>query len=295
MNYRRLAGFGGLTPSVVIMVGLALTAPATDLAAQDEPESGWFYTAELSLLFTGGNSDAQTFGLGAGLRRVWETAELSLRAGGLRAETGTTKRTAVGSVDDFSLSEISVSELTAENYFLSSRFDKSLSDRFFLYAGAGWERNTFAGFERRFSVVGGLGNTWVDQGSTRFKTDYGVTFTSQDDVVDDPATSSTFGGLRVSTVFWRQITGSAAFESTLILDENLSQTDDLRGDFTNSLVVDISSALAFKTSLRLLFDNLPALTGVALEQPLGTPTGSTVLVPLNRLDTIFTIALVANF
>ena len=155
-------------------------------SAQDGPETGWFSTAELSLLFTSGNSSARTFGLGGRLRHAWETSELQLRAGSLLTETGTTTRTAVGTTSDFVVSETTTEEVTAENYFINSRFDRSLSDRVFLYAGAGWERNTFAGFDNRFTFVGGLGNTWVENESTRFKTDYGFTFTAQDDVVDDP-------------------------------------------------------------------------------------------------------------
>ena len=295
MNGRRPPRCGDFGSTLAVIVGLAFSISASHLSAQDEPELGWFYTAELTLLFTSGNAEAQAFGVRAGLRRPWEDSEFSLTAGGLRTETGTTIRTAVGSVDDFTLDETSKSEVTGEAYFATSRFDRSLSDRVFLYAGAGWERNTFAGFDSRIILVGGLGNTWADKESTRFKTDYGLTFTKQDDVIENPSKSNSFGGLRVSSTLWRQVTGSTAFESLLIVDQSLNEIEDLRADFTNSLIVEISTALAFKTSLRLLFDNRPSLTGVVLEQPLGTPTGDTVLVPLHKLDTIFTIALVASF
>ena len=79
------------------------------------------------------------------------------------------------------------------------------------------------------------------------------------------------------------------------MDENLNDTDDLRGDFTNALSVAINDHLALRTSLQLLWDNQPSLAGVPLEQPLGTPTGETVLVPLDKLDTVISVALVANF
>ena len=69
----------------------------------------------------------------------------------------------------------------------------------------------------------------------------------------------------------------------------------MRGDLTNALSVTISDNLAFRTSLQLLWDKQPSLAGVPLEQPLGTPTGETVFVPLDKLDTVLSVALVANF
>ena len=78
------------------------------------------------------------------------------------------------------------------------------------------------------------------------------------------------------------------------MDWNLDNTDDIRVDFENSLPISISSKLAFKPSLRLLWRNAPALTEVPLERPDGTDTGDKVFVPLEELDTIFTVALVVK-
>jgi putative salt-induced outer membrane protein YdiY len=263
--------------------------------AQDEEESGWFYNAELNLLFLGGNSSAQTFGLGGDIKRAWGTSEFSMRAGSLRTKTGKTIRTAIGSADLFTLDKSSTTRVTAENYFLTSRYDRSISDRFFVYGGAGWERNTFAGFDSRFTLVGGVGNTWAEDSLLRFKTDVGFTFTSQNDVVDDPTIFGTFPGLRISWDLERKLTRTTTLSSVFIIDESLRDTKDIRTDFTNALTVDISGGLALKMSLRLLFDNQPSVDDIPLEQPLGTLTGETVLVPLNKLDTVFTVAFVASF
>ncbi len=278
------------------LIGAALCYTTSPVQGQDdEKELGWFYTAEVSLLFTGGNAEANTFGLGAGLRRVWDRSEFRFNAGGLRSESSKTTRTAVGTTTDFQLNEQSDSELTSENYYARGRYDYAFSERFFAYTGAGWERNTFAGFDNRTSFAGGLGNIWVEKERTRFRTDYGITYTVQDDVVDTGSGSNTFAGARFSWDYWQQLSESASFISVLIVDENLNETDDLRGDFTNALSVAISDNLSFRTSLQLLWDNLPSLAGVPLEQPLGTPTGDTVFVPLDKLDTVLSVALVANF
>ena len=42
-------------------------------------------------------------------------------------------------------------------------------------------------------------------------------------------------------------------------------------------------------------DNLPSLTEVPLFGLDGAPTGGTVLVPLDELDTLFNVSLVVNF
>lgn len=281
----------------VILTGLATGAVGgpTSLEAQEPRDTGTFYNAEVTLVFTAGNATANTFGLGAGVRRVRESSEFRVRVGGLRTESGKTMRVAVGTMSDFEVFDTTDAELTAENYFIRSRYDRSVSDRFFLFGGGGWERNTFAGLAGRVSFVGGAGNTWVDSDGTRLKTDYGVTYTIQNDVIEDPAKGATFAGVRAAWDFWRQLTGTTAFASALQIDENLNNTADFRADLTNSLLMDISEVLAFRASFQLLYDHLPSLAAVALEQPVGTPTGETVLAPLDKLDTVFTVALVADF
>ena len=284
--------YGSRAASVFVVLS-ALALPL-DVLAQDVEDSGWSYNAELSLLFIGGNSAVQTFGLGGTIERAWGASDFLLRSGGIRTKTGKTTRTAVGSAASFTLDENSSSRVTKENYFLSLRYDRSISDRFFVHGGAGWERNTFAGYDSRFALVGGLGNTWADDPLLRFKTDIGFTYTSQNDVVDDPTIFGTFPGFRVSWDLERQLTTMTRLTSVFIIDESLRDTKDLRADLTNSLTVEVIGGLALKTSLRILFDNKPAAENVPLEQPLGTPTGETVLVPLNKLDTIFTVAIEAS-
>ncbi|WP_419948914.1 DUF481 domain-containing protein [Candidatus Palauibacter sp.] len=261
----------------------------------EEADNAWEYSAELSLLFTSGNSTVRTFGLGGTARREWAGGELSLRTGGLRTESGTTRRIAIGTEESFTVTSASDPEPTAENYFARGEFERSFSDYVHMTTGAGWERNTFAGFESRLSLVGGIGNMWIETETTRLKSDYGITFTAQNDVIDDPDKSSAFAGVRVATSFRRQLSPTADLESTLTLDENLTDAADVRADLANSLSLDINSSLAVKTGLRLVWDNVPALTRAPLEQPAGTPTGEMVLVPRHKLDSTLTIALVANF
>lgn len=273
---------------------VVLGSAATPLTAQEEPPQGWAYTGELTTVLTRGNSAALTFGLGSTLEYRRGPDFLKLEAGAIRTESTLTTRRAVGSATDFDIITEENTAKTAESYFARSRYERSVSERLFLFGGADWLRNTFAGIDSRFLLAAGAGNTWTDTDRSRFKTNYAVTYTFQSDVVENPDVATRFGGLRAGWEYWRQVTANSVFESVLVSDLNLNETDDVRLDFTNALTVSMSSALALKPSLQLLWRNLPALTEVELFSPGGAPLGSTVTTPLETTDLVFRLALVVN-
>jgi putative salt-induced outer membrane protein YdiY len=284
-----------VSPLRTLIVGAALLAAASPALAQDgedERKLGWFLTTEFTAVWTGGNSESSTFGLGFTARRLWERSELRFDAGGTQTESTLKTRTAVGTLDDFEVREEKNTEKTAELFYARGRYDYNISQRVFAFGGADWLRNTFAGIDSRFLIAAGLGNTWADRDQIRFKTDYSATVTFQEDVVDNPFTNNSFPGVRLGYDLWWMLTGTTEFESVLIVDWNLDNTDDLRADFTNALPISISETLQFKPALQLLWRNDPSLTEVALVTPGGDPTGDTVLAPLEKLDTLFTVALV---
>ena len=57
----------------------------------------------------------------------------------------------------------------------------------------------------------------------------------------------------------------------------------------------MSERLALKVSLRWRYENEPSLEEVGREFPQGTPSGETVLVPLDELDSTFSASLVVSF
>jgi putative salt-induced outer membrane protein YdiY len=270
------------------------TAPTTALAQEEEKVLGWSKTAELSVVAISGNAESETFGLRSSFVKTMESSTLDLSAAGLRAESTTTRRTAVGSFP-FTVQETSDTVLTAESYSASGRYDKLLSERLFWYGALTWERNEFAGFSERLMGIGGIGHLWWDREDSRFRTDYGLTWTSQDDLVANAAVDDSFLGARLSYDYWRQLTSTTDFASVLIVDQNIDESEDLRADFTNSLSISISDRLALKVSLQALYDNLPALGLLPIVDATGTPTGLTIPFELDELDTIFTTALVVNF
>lgn len=278
----------------VAVTGLSSVAPT--LQAQDaEKELGWFLTAEFASVWTGGNSESSTLGLGATLRRVWQRSELRFDAKAIRTESSLKTRTAVGTPTDFDVVENKTTETTADNTNVRGRYDYQVSPRFFLFGGADWLRDEPAGIESRFLMVAGAGNSWVDNDRVRFKTDYGAAYTFQSDVVTNPFIKTSFPGIRLSYDLGWTVSESTELQSGLIGDWNLDNTDDIRLDWTNSLPVAITGALSLKPSLKLAWRNEPSLTEVGLVAPDGTPTGETVLAPLEKLDTFFTLALVVKF
>ena len=280
-----------LVPSLLLTAaGFLVIAPST--SAQDaEP---WTNASEVSFVQTGGNAESATFGIANTLARDWGTTQFKLELGGIRTSTTTFTRLAVGSAEDFQLSESEDSKVSAENYYGRVRVDRQISERSALFAKAGWLRNTFAGIDARYVSVLGLSNQWVDTETQKFGTAYGITYTNQDDVVPDPAVASNFLGAQVSVEFWRQITENSEWTSALVLDENGDRTEDFRADWVNSLAVAMSDNLALKTTLLLLFDNQPSLVNVPLESAVGDPIG-TVAVPLDEFDRVLTVALVISF
>lgn len=277
-----------LLPAASVLTGAVLFCPEP-LAAQQEREPGWYDQAEVSFVLTAGNSQSSTFGVKNRLERLFTNSSLSFDAGGIRVETRSTERSAIGTPGDFEIVEQSDTRPTTENYFAGLRYDRDLSDRSYAYASGGWVRNRFAGVDNRWTGAVGVGRALIETDRTAFQADLAATVTSEEPVVGD---SDSFAGLRFTWDLGHQLTETTKLGSLLVVDDNLSNTEDLRAEFDNSVTVDINDALALKTGVKLLFDNLPALQEVPLLPAPGEPPTTTVLVPLDELDTQVTVALI---
>jgi putative salt-induced outer membrane protein YdiY len=276
------------------VLGMILLLPLTNARAEDPPEKkvGWSFSSSVGWVWIGGNSESNSFAFGAEAKRKWEKSELLLSAGGTQTQTTILTRTAVGAPDDFVVREESRTDKTAELYFARGRYDYNFSKYFFLFGGADWLRNRYAGIDSRELVALGAGNTWFDKDEIRFKTDYGFTYTFESAVVENPFVKTDFPGVRFGYDFWWKLTGTTEFSSTFITDWNIDNTDDVRIDCKNELPVSVSDHFKLKPGLQFLWRNQPALTDVDLFDSGGTPTGDKVLTPLKKLDTIFTVSLV---
>ncbi len=257
-------------------------------AAQDA--FSWDNATEFSYVATAGNASSNTLGLKSTLTGTGSGGTFKLEVGGIRASSNFTTRSAVGTSDDFVVNEETRTEQSAANYYARSRYDRSLGAAFG-FGGGGWERNTFSGVNHRFSFVAGAGKSWVEGDAGLFKTDLGVTYTIQRDVVPDPSSNDEFVGLRATIEGSRALTSTTELASTLVLDENLNNTDNFRSDWIVSIAVVLTEGLAFKTSYQMLFNNDPPLTGVPLLDVNDVPMGQ-VLIPSQKVDSFLTLSLV---
>lgn len=282
------------------LVVITLVAPGA-VPGAEEQELGWSDTAELSYVVTGGNSETQTLGFKNTLERRWESSLLTVNAGGIRSES--TVITRIASRDPnvtpspVRVEEMETTELTAENYYLNGDYSKEITERFFWDAGAGWERNRFAGIENRTSVHGGVGNVWVETARARWSTAYSVTYTDQEDVTPNPDFDETYMGFRLSSKYNQKLGQTSKYANLLVVDGNADESEDLRADWTNSVTVSMTTHLALKVSIQLLYDAQPALVEVKVQDLAGQAIvpEEVELVELDELDSIFTASLVVNF
>jgi hypothetical protein len=280
----------------VALAAVAAAAAAPARAEETPKRDGWTDVAEFSVVATGGNAETSTLGFKNTLGRAWDGSSFELKAGGVRAQVTAITRFAVGTDPSrFTVVETTTTDRTAENYHLNGRFDRKLTDASFWFVGGGWDRNRFAGIQNRYAAVAGVGNVWVQRDAVRFRTDYAITVTRQEDVIEAPDVDDTFAGLRFSWKYVRKFGAAATYGNDLVIDENLSATSDYRADMVNWVAVSLNRRLALKVSLQWLYDHRPAFQTIDLFDPMDpvTPIG-TVLVALDELDTVFTASLVIN-
>jgi putative salt-induced outer membrane protein len=275
--------------------------PATPAPPPAPKFPKWSDAAELGWVATSGNSESSSLGLKNTLKREGEHELFELKLGGIKVSTTDIRLFAVGTPGDFSREEDKVTKTTAENYFLTGRYDRNITVRLFWFAGAGWDRNVPAGIQNRYVGFAGVGNYWFKTDRRTWRTDYSATATKQDNVVDDPNFDDTFAGVRLTSSFLQKFGEGdhGSYGNDTIVDENLSETTDWRVDMTNWVALNMTGHLALKVSLQWLYDNLPSLKEVNLYPATdpggtGTPTG-TVFVEADDLDTIFTTALVIKY
>ncbi|HXU31532.1 MAG TPA: DUF481 domain-containing protein [Thermoanaerobaculia bacterium] len=287
MNNTRPAG---RRAALTLALALVVARSATPAFSQTDKKLGWAGEAGLSLVATSGNSEGQTLGLSGkgtytGARDAW-----TVEAAGLRTETTRTTFLGIARPDGgFDIRQIDDKSVTAENYALRGRYDREITSSYFWFAGAGWERNTFAGFDARYQGVAGVGRKWLDGESTKFRTDLGLTYTSQKNVI---GSTDEFAGVRFSWDFSRKLGSSTTFANVLALDTNFDESADYRVDTLSTLGVAMSDRLAIQIGLRLLYDHQPGFERVEVT---GLPTRRFFVRELADLDSIFTTALVYKF
>lgn len=281
----------------------AFALAVVGVARAQEATNPLSMTTELTGVWTAGNSQSSSFGLDLKLTYTLPKAVFKIEGGGVRATSTKTTRYAVGAdTSSYTLEETSVTEKIAEAFYARGRGDYNFREGLYVFGGADWLRNTFAGIDSRTLIALGGGNVWVSTDQVKLQTDLSLTYTFQQDVVSNPFLKTSFPGVRFQYDLKWQIVTSTEFSSVLVGDWAFSKESgavadgaDIRADFTNAFTIAISSKLALKPSLQLLWRNAPALTEIDLVPAAGQPATGTVVVPLQKTDSFFKLALVVKF
>lgn len=134
------------------------------------------------------------------------------------------------------------------------RGDRALGARYSLYALVAFDRNTFAGFDRRFEEGLGVGMKVLSAPRDSITAEAGFSYTQQHSITD---VEDNFAAARVAGAYTHVFRKNTFFRQGLELLPDLQQSRNLRINSESDLVAPLSAAIALKVSYVIRFDNLP--------------------------------------
>jgi putative salt-induced outer membrane protein len=214
---------------------LAVALVSTPLAAQDPPPPRpWELNGDIGFVNTAGNSEVTTLNVGEKLTHI--SGQFTGRQH-FALVYGRTDGTT-----------------TTSQWRTGLRGDIALSDRIAVYGLAGFDRNRFAGIERRFEEGVGLGVKLITTEQTKMEIEAGLSMTQQRSTLD---VGNNFSAARSAALFQYNFKPTAYLLQTVEVLPNLEETDDLRVNTETALVAPLSRRLAIKISYVIRYDKLP--------------------------------------
>jgi putative salt-induced outer membrane protein YdiY len=285
-------------PGAVFLAAPLPQDPATS-SAPAAPAKAWSDKASLSYVSVGGNAQSQSLGFANEYKVVSGDTSFQFNLAGVRVSTGTVSRSATGAtLDQAVVVETRTNTTTTEAYMGLLRLDQKITERFFWFGAASWDRNRPAGLDNRYKGVVGVGTLWVNDDRTKFRTDYGVGYTKEDPLFKTPGYQDSFATWQLGSKLEQKVYLSSVFASELAVSGSLRESRDWFGSWKNSFTTNISARLALKVGYDLNYRNVPNKVGVDVVQtPVATPPVVLGQVPfaLKRLDTVFSTSLVLTF
>jgi hypothetical protein len=262
-----LASAGGI--ALGILTGTLPAGAQTPAEAKPLP---WTTSTELSLVFTDGNSDVQTFGFKNTTEFRSKNGRTRFRLDGLRSDTSDDAYLLVQPGITFEPGEQPTgfttqgvrpgAEPDAERYFAEGRYEGNLPKKATWNAGASWDRNEDAGIENRYIVFGGLGNVWREREDLVFRTTYGLSYTDREEEIEDPEKDRRFAGIRLTSDFMDKWGKTTTYDNDFTFNVSLKDLSDYNADLTQGVSVAMSGHLALKVSLQFIYASEPALEEV---------------------------------
>ena len=278
------------------LVVLVCGATADPLFAQqaapkkEEPKLGPSNNAELGMVIATGNARSTSLGVRNVYLYRWPNAEFGWEAGWLRADSRDGDRFAVQTASGFDVVDPDT-KVDSDRLFSKLRYQRQLSPRTDWFANTDAVRDAPANINRQFVLAGGIGTTWRKDERLTFRTSYGLSYTHEDLEIEG---SNRFAGYRLGYGFKSALTTTTKLESEFTFDGSFDDGNDVRFDWLNGVSVAMNTRIALKSSLRLLFRNVPALETLDLFDPGGALVGN-VNVEKRKVDTNFTTSLVITF
>jgi hypothetical protein len=281
----------GIGSVCLLLVGLTATSAwAQTPAPPPEPKLGPTNNTELGLVIATGNARSTSIGLRNVYVYRWENAELGWEAGWLRATSRDGDRFAVQTASGFDIVDPDT-QVDSHRLFSKLKYQRQISARHDWFANFDAVRDEPSNINSQFVFAGGLGTTWRKDDRVTFRTAYGLSYTEEDLVVEG---SNRFAGYRLGYGLKSVLTPTTKFESDLTFDGSFDEGDDVRTDWLNGVSVAINTRIALKSSVRMLFRNVPALETLDLRTPEGLVIG-TVTEPKKKVDMNLTTSLVITF
>jgi putative salt-induced outer membrane protein len=223
-----------------ILLILILVIGAVPLLAQEgeeeaAPEPAWTGSLGLAWVATTGNTDTSSLGLDFKLDRKPEPWGFNFVAAGNRADND--------------------GETTAENYLVSGRGTRKLTDRWEGFGGLAWSRDPFSGFDSQ--TVASVGATYIaiDGERNQLSFDGGLAYTWENRV--PPAEDVDYFGGLLGLSWELKIGEHSKLTERFVYFPNFDDGSDWRIDSATALESSINSWLALKLGFILRYRHQP--------------------------------------
>jgi putative salt-induced outer membrane protein YdiY len=220
--------------SAAAILVLSCVAASAASAQSVHDSLGWHFTGNLGYVQTSGNTKLSTINLGNKLtfrpNHTWLFTETAAFIYGYNDSTE-----------------------TANQALANVRGDYFLTPRLSLFGLGGYERNPFAGLDRRTEESVGLSWFAVKQPKDEFQVDIGAGLNQQTNL----GVQTSFSVARLAPRFKHNFTGKSSIEESVELQENLDDTGDLRSSSLTQLVAPITSGIAIRFGYLMKYDAEP--------------------------------------
>lgn len=221
----------------VVLSATAFAVAFASASFAEEPKL-WKANLEFSYLQTGGNSSAKSF-LFAG------KGERSLPRAKLTGEFLALYGEKAGVASD-------------KNWLGRLKYDRFLSDRFFVYVSETVDRNTLKGIEIRYGTQVGAGYDFIKTKTDLFKGEVGLGYIRENPIT--PFDDLGYANARAFGQYEHAFTDKTRFTQTVEYLLSLKEQKDYVVTEESSFVTNLMGNLAFKVSFAVMYDNLPPPT-----------------------------------